>query len=68
MIEVLKEKNIKNIVNIWDENSQHLTSDGKTHTLDSLTNWYLSKHHENQDYGFFHNNKIIGFCINKRRS
>ena len=66
MVKILKEEDIPEVVLIWNENSEYLTSDGKKHTIESLGGWYKGKHHENHElYSFFHEDEIIGFCITK---
>ena len=66
MVRELNKVNLPDVVTIWNENSQFLTSDGKTHTLESMTYWYDGKHYENHEYyGFFLGEALIGFCITK---
>ena len=66
MVKILNKVYLPEVVTIWNENSKYLTSDGKTHTIESMTYWYDGKHFENHEYyGFFSDEGLIGFCITK---
>ncbi|WP_028972517.1 GNAT family N-acetyltransferase [Spirochaeta cellobiosiphila] len=66
MVKVFIEQDIPEVVEIWNENSDFLTSDGKKHSIESFTGWLEGKRHVNHEiYSFFDNQKIIGFCIPK---
>lgn len=66
MVKILEEADIPAVVEIWNSNAEFLTSDGKTHTIESLTGWYQGKHYVNHElYSFFEGDEVIGFCITK---
>ena len=63
-IRKVKEKDLPEIVRIWNVNYKVLTSTNRIHTLESITEWFKTQNEANHEmFGVYLNELLIGFMF-----
>ncbi len=63
-IRLIKNKDLEQMKEIWNQHHQFLTSTGRIHTLKSLNNWFENRHIDfHEYYGYYINSVLLGFII-----
>jgi len=68
MIREIEKKDLSQLIKIWNEYYDLLTSSKTKHTIDSINKWFESRRGGGFEYfGYFNKDKLTGFVIIENR-
>lgn len=63
-IRLIKDYDLEQMKEIWNQHHQFLTSTGRIHTTKSIIKWYENRHNDfHEYYGYFIDSVLKGFII-----
>jgi len=63
-IQLIKNKDLNQLKEIWNQHHRFLSSTGRIHTTKTLNDWYENRHNDfHEYYGYFIDSVLLGFMI-----